>query len=96
MKIIGKTTGGYIVELDTIEVSNIVGSNSEYSTIQTKDKDGFAEEKACNKLAVGDMLAVCDLFRKCRSVMDGWEELKSTVTSLKGKCTAVQNAVKEF
>ena len=96
MKVLGKVKNGYIVEISEIEVGELAGVDGTYYQFNVKSLDGEIKKSNAESLSIGDLVDVSDIYGKSRCLLNTWDSIKSSLSSLKGNCTKFQNTIKDL
>lgn len=93
MKIIGKTSEGYIIDVSNSEAIKLAG---ERYSVNAVSKDGQNKERSYDGLLSGDIIDVGELYNHAREVMSNWEDINKLISKLKSTSTSFQNSVKKY
>jgi len=95
MKIVAKTDTGLMIDLSRDELSQMAGKASDYRDL-TVSRNGCIENTNARHVVIGDEITVSKIYEKARCIVDDWDVLSKSISSLKQNATKFQNAVKEY
>lgn len=96
MKVIGivKDKDTILVEIGVTELANIGGQIYAGHDLALTDSNGKAFDGPADAINVGDVLSVCPIFDRAREIVEAHDDVKKTLSKVKGSITTYENAVK--